>query len=239
MTTFKNFIPLIALVCSIPVFTSCEKADEIIEAISESDVVEIIEANLQNDAGGLVTNLEDIAEQLISAVASGELCDTLYTKTIEEDFQGVRFQSEYNSTLSYEMICNAFDIPQSATFSTSTSTIYNSSRIVSDDDSDFSGNASGLQPSSMTMSIGGGYSRTGTQELNFMEQKNITSTLTFDLATIEMSKQDYEIQSGNGTFSLTGSTPDEPFSFDGAIVFNGGNTATLTINGTDYELDWN
>lgn len=237
MTSFKKFIPFIVLIIS--VFASCDKADEIIEAISESDAVEIIEANLQNEAGGLVTNLEDIVEQLVSAVASGELCDTLYTETIEEDFQGVRFQSEYTSELSYEMVCNSFDIPQSATFFTSTSTMYSSSRIVSDDDSDFSGNALGLQPSSMTMNIDGDYSRTGAQELNFMEQKNITSTLTFDLAALEMSKQDFEIQSGNGTFSLTGSTPDETFSFDGAIVFNGGNTATLTINGTTYQLDWN
>jgi len=239
MTKFKSCIPFILLVFSVSVFTSCDKTDEIIEAISESDAVEIIESNLQTNAGGVVTNLEDIAEQLVLAVTSGELCDTLYTEAIEDDFQGARFQSSYTSELSYEMVCNSFDIPQSATFSTLTSTTYSSSRIVSDDNSDFEGNAFGLQPSSMTINIGGEYGRTGMQEVNFMEQQNITSTLTFDLTAIEMSKQGFEIQSGNGTFSLTGTTPDETFSFDGTIVFNGGNTANLTINGTTYQLDWN
>lgn len=239
MTKFKLFLPLFVLVFFASLMTSCDKADEIIAAISESDAVEIIEANFQANAGGLVTNIEDVAEQLVAAVTSGQLCDTLYSETIEDDFQGAQIQASYTSELSYEMACNTFDIPQTATFSTLTSTIYSSSRIVSDDDGDFSGNVSGLQPSSLTMNIDGDYSRTGTQELNFMQQKDINSTLTVNLNELEISKQGYELQSGNGTFSLTGSTSDESFSFAGTIVFNGGNTATITINGTTYQIDWN
>lgn len=239
MTKFKLFFPLFVVVFFASLMTSCDKADEIIEAISESDAVEIIEANFQANGGGLTTNIEDVAEQLVTALTSGELCDTLYSKTNEEDFQGAQIQASYTSEHSYEMTCNIFGIPQTATFSTMTSSMYNSSRIVSDDDGDFSGNVSGLQPSSLTMNIDGDYSRTGTQELNFMEQKDINSTLSAKLNELEISKQGYAIQSGNGTFSLTGSTPDKSFSFAGTIVFNGGNTATLTINGTTYQIDWN
>ena len=170
MTTFKKFIPYFVLVISVLLFTSCNKVDEIIETISESDAVEIIEANLQANAGGLVTNIEDIAEQLVAAVTSGELCDTLYSKTIDDDFQGAQIQASYTSELSYEMVCNTLDIPQTATFSTLTSTMYSSSRIVSDDDGDFSGNASGLQPSSLTMNIDGDYSRTGSENRNPTKQ---------------------------------------------------------------------
>lgn len=85
----------------------------------------------------------------------------------------------------------------------------------------------------------GNYRRTGAQVLNFGQQQDITSTLAIDLTTLEIRKQDLAIESGNGTILLTGTTPNEPFSFAGDIVFNGGNTATLTINGTTYELDWN
>ena len=154
MTTFKNFVPFLALVFSASMITSCDKADKIIEAISESDAVEIIEANLQNNAGGLVSNLEDAAAQLIDAVAAGELCDSLYTTTIEENFQGVRFQADYTSDLSYEMSCNQLGIPQTATVAMLTSTMYNSTRIVSDDDGNFNGDVTGLQPSTLTFNIG-------------------------------------------------------------------------------------
>lgn len=239
MTKCKLLVPLFVIVAFASLLSSCENADEIIAAISESDAVEIIEANLQANAGGLVTNIEDIAEQLVAAVSSGELCDSLYSKTIEDDFQGSQIQASYTSEISYEMACNTFDIPQTATFSALTSAMYNSSRIVSDDDGDFSGNATGLQPSSLTMNMTGDYSRTGAQELNFAEQKDITSILAVNLNTLEISKQDFEIQSGNGIISLTGSTADEAFSFEGTIVFNGGNTATITINNTTYEIDWN
>ncbi|MCI4648038.1 hypothetical protein [Phaeodactylibacter sp.] len=239
MTKFKVLISIVVFSFPVLLFTSCEKTDETIENISESDAAEIIEASLQANAGGLVTNIEDIVEQLVTAVTSGELCDTLYSSTIEEDFQGAKIQASYTSELSYEMTCNAVEIPQTATFSILTESMYSSSRIESDDNGNFTGNATNLQPSSLTMNINGDYSQTGTQALNFMEQKNISSTLTATLSTLQISKQDFEIESGNAILSWTGSTSDETFSFEGTIVFNGGNTATLTINGTTYQIDWN
>lgn len=223
----------------ISLFTSCGKNDEIIAALSESDAVEIIEANLQKNAGGLLTNLEDVAQQLLVAVTSGELCDTLYSKTIEKTFQGAQIQSSYNSDVSYTMACNNLNIPQTVAFSTLTSTLYNSTRISSDDNGNFVGNATGLQPSSLTMMFDVNYNRTGTQVLRFGEQKDITSTLTVNLSALKINKQSYEIESGNGTIVLTGSTAGETFTFNGNIVFNGDNKATLTINGTAYEIDWN
>lgn len=239
MTKSRLFISCVVFFSFVVLFTSCDKADDIIAAISESDAVEIIEANLQANSGGLVNNIEDVAEQLVAAVASGELCDSLYTTTIEEDFQGAQIQASYTSELSYEMVCNAINIPQTATFSILTSAMYNSSRIVSDDGGDFSGNAAGLQPSSLTMNFDGDYSRTGTQELNFREQRDVNSTLVINLSALQVSKQSFEIESGAGIVLLTGSTANESFSFACDIVFNGGNTATLTINGTAYEIDWN
>ncbi len=239
MNQFRRFTLFIIFLFFVSLFSSCEKADEFIEAVSESDVAEIIEVSLQNNSGGLVTNLEDLAEQLVSAATSGELCDTLYTKAIEEDVQSAPFQASYTSELSYEMVCNALNIPQTSTFSALTFSMYSSSRIVSDDNGTFDGNATGLQPTSMVMNISGEYSRTGTQELNFRERKDITSTLKINLSNLEMNKQAFEIEAGYGTISLTGSAANETFAYDGSIVFNGSKMATLTINGTIYEIDWN
>jgi hypothetical protein len=137
------------------------------------------------------------------------------------------------------MACSALNVPQNATFSTLTLSMYSSSRVVSDDNGNFMGNATGLQPTILTMNINGEYIRAGTQVLNFRDQKEITSTLSIELSELEMRKQGFEILSGNGTIEFTGSAADGTFSFDGTIVFNGNKTATLTINGTTYEIDWN
>ena len=72
-----------------------------------------------------------------------------------------------------------------------------------------------------------------------MDQRNINSTMTVILTTLVMSKQDYTIQSGNGTIELTAIASNESYLWNGDIVFNGGNTATITINGTAYDIDWN
>jgi hypothetical protein len=115
MTKFKLFFPFVVFFSSFLIFTSCDKVDEVIEAISESDAVEIIETNFQANAGGLVTNIEDVAEQLVAAVTSGELCDTLYSETIQDDFQGAQIQASYTTDLiinheienSYEAVAKA------------------------------------------------------------------------------------------------------------------------------------
>lgn len=239
MSTITKFSSFVVTLFFISLFVSCEKAEAIIEAISESEAAEIIETNLQSNAGGIVTNLEDLAAQFVSAVASGELCDTLYTATSGQDFQGAQFQASYTSELSYEMDCNAVSVPQTATFSTSTLSMYSSFRIVSDDGGSFAGDIIGLQPSSTAMNVSGEYSRTGSQKLNFREQKDINSTLTINLSELKIRKQGFVIESGNGTLALTGSTADETFSFAGDIIFNGSKTATITINGTPYDIDWN
>lgn len=239
MTKFKFLIPLLVLSSFVALLTSCGKADEIKDALSSGDAVEIIEASLQANSGGLVTNIEDMAAQFVAAVTSGELCNTLVSKTMEGNFPGAQIQASYSSQLSYEMACNALNVPQTVTFTTLTSSMFNSSKIKSDDKGDFKGKAIGLQPSSLTMNIDGNYSRTGTQDLKFRNQTDITSTLTMTLSTLQIAKQNFEIKSGSGTILLSGTTPDETFSFSGNIVFNGGNKATLTINGETYQMDWN
>ncbi len=239
MTKYRHLAMLFAMGSSLLVFTSCENTTEEIETLSQEDAVELIESALQSRVGGIISNLEDIVEELVVAVASGEICDSLYETTIEDNFQGNQVQAEYTSNISYTLTCNNFDIPQAATFSSITSSIFNSDRIESDDDASFDGNASGLQPTSSTISIVGNITRSGTQVLIFREQLDVTSTFTFDITNVEISKQEAEINSGSGGIALTGSAYGEEFSFDGTLVFNGGKTATLTFNGMQYPIDWN
>ncbi|MFK7773479.1 MAG: hypothetical protein AB8F94_15120 [Saprospiraceae bacterium] len=238
MTQLKKFLPAYFLLTFLLIQTSCSVETDLLD-LSEGEAVEIIEAALQDTAGGLTTNLEDMAEQLVTAITSGEICDSIYTKIIADSTQGVIIQTSYSSMLTYEMTCNNFDIPQTASISSTTESIYNSNRIESNDNGNFSGNASGLQPSISSIDLTGNYNKTGNQELNFSEQKSINSTFTADLVTLQINKQNYNIESGNGTFSLTGSTQDAAFSYLGDITFNGGGSATLTINGITYEINLN
>jgi hypothetical protein len=239
MTPLKKIFPILLFSLTAVCFNSCEKAEEFIEVVSETEAVEIIETTLQTDVGGLTTNLEGMAEQLIDATTSGELCDTPYDNTVGETIDRPQIQASYSIDYAYQLTCNALSIPQSATWDILTSSSYSTQRIGSTDEGVFTGSATGLQPSSSSLILAGNYVREGTQDLSFRTPQNVSSTLSVVIADIEINKQSLDIVSGEGTLSFTDNSPENAFNFEGRIVFTGNNTATLTLNGNTYQLDWN
>lgn len=237
--TYLKRILFTSTIFSLLLFTTSCNKDVDLTQLQESEAVEIIEAAIQDRTQGLMTNVEDIVTQLVYAVASGELCDTMYSVPFSNSYEGTQIQASYNSMFNYEMTCNNFNIPQTATFTSTTETMYNTNRITSSDDGNFSGDAAGLQLSATSMTLEGDYNRTGVQVLEFSEQQNVNSILNMNIESLDIKKQDNSIQSGTGTFTLTGNAYDTDFSYSGSIVFNGDNTATITINGTTYEIDLN
>ena len=239
MTQMKKFFPVFGLLLGTLIFSACNKKEQIIQTVDEGDAVEIIEAAFQTSAGGVTTNLEDLADQLTTAISSGLLCDSMYNYTAQRDYQGTQLQASYGSDISFEMVCNNFDIPQSATIAAVTASNYNTQRINSDDDSDFEGTVTGLQPSALQMTFNATFNRIGAQQLLFKNQNNINSNLSLNLNDVKLEKQSQEIVSGTGSFTFTGTVNSETFSYAGNITFNGGKTATIVINGTTYTIDLN
>ena len=218
--------------------SACNRTEELPITLSESEAVEIIQASLHSQAGGLTTNIEDLVTALLEAVASGELCDTAYQENLEQDFSGSNLEASYNAILSYTLRCNSLGIPQSADAGLTTSSQYQTTRISSDDSGSFSGTVDGLEPALSTVQLNAVYRQVGSQDLRFAEQKDINSTLFLDLLNLDIRKTTRAIEAGEGTFTFSGSSTDESFSYAGSLVFTGNNTATLTINGTSYPLEW-
>jgi len=202
MTQMKKIKSVFIFGIAMMMLTACNVKEEIVEALSQGEAAEIIESALQEAAGGLTTNIQDIAAQLATAVTSGELCDTLYSDSIEKGHQGVQLQGSYTTLYTYEMTCNELDIPQTASFSSTTTAIYSSARIDSNDEGSFIGNVFGLQPSSSSLNLEGKYNSTGTQELAVQDQKNVKSVFAADLSGLSINKESNNIESGTATFSL-------------------------------------
>lgn len=238
MTQLTKFTSLSTLLILPLFFTSCDVAVDISE-LTEGDVAEMIESALQSQVGGLTTNIEDLVDQLVAAVKSGEICDSLYSKTIENDYQGTQMQASYASDLNFEMTCTGFGIPETATFSSQTISSYQTPRIQSDDEAEFQGAITGLKPAQSSFLLQGNYHKTGTQEIDFSSPRSVNSAFTTDLTNIEINKQSYAIVAGKGTFTYSGTAQDSDFSYSGTINFNGNGTAALVINGNSYEIDWN
>lgn len=239
MTQFKRTLSIFTLTITAMMFYSCEKGDQILEAFSEGDAAEIIESSLDSNVGGLTSNFSAVANQLLAAIDSGDLCDSLYTDTIISSYQGLKLSADYNTEFSYNLVCNPLGNSQSAAFYSHTKSLYNTTRIYSNDSANFNGSVSGLQASSVHLLLNGSYNRTGSQELNFKESKNITSIFSVTLTDLKIKKQGGTVVSGSGTFTFSGTAPNNSFSYSGSIIFNGNNTGTLTMGAETYDMDWN
>ena len=237
--TPKQFIYLLAfIVVSVAVY-SCDAVEEIINTISESEAAAIVEGALQSRSGEVLSNIEDAAEQLVQAVLSGELCDTLYQKTVNQGFEGSRLVASYSSDIEYMLTCNSFDLPETGTFSGATNTTYTMPNVAGSGNGSVTAGVTGLELTASSIVFNGSYVRTGTQEVSVSESKTVNSTLTVAFTDVTVSKVGKMVESGSASFSLSGSTPQGEFVYEGTIVFNGEGTATVTINGNEYTVSLN
>lgn len=239
MTHLKSIFSILILALGAFSFTACDQQEILAEILSEREAVELLEAALQTEAGGLTTDLENLTKTLTNAVASGELCDSLYTRVLEESHNGLQLTGSYATELSYELTCNSVGLPLSATFTTATEANYTTTRISSDDEADFAGTLDGLLPIDTEVSINGDYLKIGEQDFNAINEREVDSELEMIVTELHVDKESYLVASGSAAFVYSGTTAQGDFSYSGSIIFNGGNTATVTINGTAYDIDWN
>ena len=59
------------------------------------------------------------------------------------------------------------------------------------------------------------------------------------LTELVVDKESYTISSGTGSVVLTMLSEEVEYSFEGDLVFNGDETLSITINGTEYLIDLN
>ena len=87
--------------------------------------------------------------------------------------------------------------------------------------------------------MNGAYTRNGSQESKIGQQNSFTSTLTITASNLLVDKSTQEINGGTASFTLEGSgSGGTNITYTGSIVFNGNQSATLTLNGNSYPLNW-
>lgn len=223
---------------------SCSKDDEIIapsDVLTEQDAVELIESSLQKSTGGLSQTASVYSAELDTEITVNASCDSLYEETLPYTYNGNLIQANYTKYWAYQLACSNLNIPQTADFNASSTGTYSTPRIESDDVTQSSFTISGLQPTSDAFLFNGSYSREGSQQITINQvTRSINSTLSVEVIDLLLNKGTYEINSGTGTCSLTGSTDQgNTFLFEGDLVFNGNGTASLTVNGNTHLIELN
>ena len=238
----KNSRILLAIIVSL-LITSCSDDDDNLvpqQAISEEEAVKIVEASIARESAGVEETAYQYAKSYEEETSLNVQCNQEVNDNYMFTYNGTVVQADYDYQWDFTITCNALNIPQSATFNSSGNGTYTTPRISSDDSSTFTATVTGLQPISSTITYNVSYERIGNQELTTNQNtRSITTDFKATLVDLVVGKTDYEVDSGTGTFTLSGTTNQGNFSYDGSIVFNGDNTAIVTINGNQYTIGLN
>jgi hypothetical protein len=97
---------------------------------------------------------------------------------------------------------------------------------------------SGLLPADTVFVINGEYKRSGSFSSKIDTSHHGNAGIDIVIKSLTLKKPSRKIASGSATISITGDVPKKgSFSFTGTLVFNGDNTATLTLNDVVYMID--
>ena len=232
-----SFLTLLALTA-----ISCNKDtdEDSTPAVTEEEAVELVEASLSEESAGASEITAEYARVYDEEIEQNVQCNVSQQTTYNLAHNGDLAQANYRFEWDYLIACNSLSIPESATFNASGNGTYSTNRIESDDACNFSANVTGLEPSVSAMTFNGSFERSGTQSLTTNRNTHsLTSTFNSQLNDLVVSKADYQIDSGTGNFTLTGTNNQHQFSFTGTIEFTGNQTATVTLNGSSYTISLN
>lgn len=237
MTITRSTFFSLTLIIGSTLFTSCSKEEN--KEITEEDAVELIESSLQENTAGITETVGKYSEELITDYSINSNCSQSYDTTYTFSYSGIVTQADYTVNWGYLMNCN-LGIPTSVALNATSSGTYSTNRMNSNDNTSASLNVTGIEPSSATLFFSGDLTREGTQTITINSNTHeITSTITVTLTNLVVNKTTYQIESGSGTAILSANNGTDPFSFTGDIVFNGGGSATLTLNGNTYTINLN
>lgn len=212
------------------------------EAVSNEEIVALVEGALVADTEGLAAEMQDAAYVADEALEKDNTlpCGETFDTTVVRNYSSAHFTAAYTSNWNWTLNCNDLNIPLSLDFNRQSQGEYETPRMESSDNAEGSWTVSNLTLGANYI-LNGSYSRQGSQTSKVRQQNSFTSSIEIAVAELNFSKADREIVSGSATFILTGSGTggNVNFTHQGSIVFNGNGTATLTVNGNSYDIDLN
>lgn len=222
-------------------FYSCSN-DDASASNEEKDAVDAITYSLQSDSNGLAKSIESASayaseENLYARAASLE-CAVPYTASYNEAWEGSSYSYSYSIERNTQLSCTAESEPSSLSYNATYEGVYDTPRMSSNDNASLQWSLTGLEAAATNAILDGSYVRNGTQVSKVREQNTFTSTLTYNLNAINVSKTAHQIVSGSASVAFSGlSSNGNAYTYNGEITFNGNGTATLVLNGNTYTIN--
>ena len=236
------FFSLIALVgltaCDVEEDTGTNEAE-----VSEEEAAEAIQLVITPKTNGMVEATIE-ATVLISLSYSVEegyayACNTAYSDSRSISYEGAN--GSYEGQHNWDWLLNCVGAqPESFRVDLDGNLDYTTTRMNSQDAMQAELLVDDLEASSPNFTVNQRYIRSGRQVSKVRDERTFTSTITVVTSELIISKETQLITSGMAEVTLEGkSSTGNSFTYSGILVFNGDQTATLTMaGGNTYTFDW-
>jgi hypothetical protein len=251
MKTFKLSLILLLMLGAF----SCKKdSTSSNTAVTTDQAADIAAGSLAENSQGLASVTDDIAvnAQGISSVNTGGLtinstgqstssvhqaCGTTLTDSVTRSLTIDSVSINYFFKYSHTLNCNN-SVPDNLVNILTYNGSFNGPRLSSSNSGSATVTIAGLSPTATNFVLNGEYKRSGSFQSKVGNKATGNSNVDIVGTNITLSKPNRKILSGSATISITGTGPKGvAFSYTGTIVFNGDDTAALTINGNAYTIN--
>ncbi|MEM9259104.1 MAG: hypothetical protein AAGA62_05620 [Bacteroidota bacterium] len=235
-----SFFTLVLLLTCTTLLTACNQEEGITEPLddtpTEAQAAQIVEAALVSDGQGLdaaTAEMIDLAKAAPTTTECGNQIDSTFIFNRNTD----RLTANYEVALQWTPSCGPGGLVRSLTFGRSSSGAYQTQRMSSEDSSKGNFTVDNLTGGT-SLVVNGSYSRTGSQQMLTRGGRSFNSQIDLTIESLSINKGTKRIESGQSDFTLTGtSAQGRSFAVDGTIVFRGAGSATIIINGNQYEVN--
>lgn len=217
---------------------ACSKNEEKPNAATEEEAMEMAVQAVGPESGGLVlqTNASlTLSLTNMNALNCGVKKDSTITKTGGSGDRTYSFSFSWSRLLT----CSG-TVPSKYEHTFSGNSTYTTPKMSSDDKSSGSFVVTGLEPVNTEITLNQTYERSGTQQSKVKDMKSFTSKVNIQTTNVKINKITRQVLSGAGVINISGtSSTGGTFNYTGTIVFNGGNKATININGgSAHTIQW-
>ncbi len=233
-----------ALFISALFITGCKKestasltADDATDAVSYATASSTGGLSAQTADAALYANTQGYYKTNGTAGLQSLACGVPFDTSVTLSYTGVT-SATYTGDWNYLLSCNG-NTPESVSLTGSYTGNFDAPRMSSSNSGARNWTISGLDNSTSTpYTFNGTFTRTGSHTSKVRNQYTFTTNMTITVTSLTVSKTTYLITGGSGSVTVTGTVSNgNSYNFSGNIVFNGNNTATLTINGNNYTIN--
>jgi hypothetical protein len=248
MRTFKFTFILLLLIGAL----SCKKDSTATTAVTTDQAADIAAGSLAENSYGLASISDNVAAnaQVVASISTSrqtvnssgavthQACGTTLADSLSNSGSGSSVTFSYFFKFARTLNCNSSEQPDNLANVLTYHGNFDGPRLTSANTGSATFTIAGLSPTALSFVINGEYKRTGSFQSKVGNDLSGNSNIDIVVTNLTLSKTTRKIASGSATISITGTTSKNgAFSYTGTLVFNGDGTATLTINGTAYNVD--